>query len=303
MRLQRLDLDGGLRAQPDWGSGPWCGLHDWGPHIRLACSFGRFRRFERALADRLGPPSAEPVLTFYGSGDFHHVSLALVRRVPCDCNLLVLDLHPDWMRGVPLMHCGTWVRHALRLPHVRRVFHLGGDIDFDNGYRRLAPWTDLRSGRLTVWPAVRRFARGRWQSLPHEPLKEPGGRLTAGRLAELLRPHRKELASRPLYISLDKDVLVAADAAVNWESGFLDFPEALTILTAFRDAAGGRLAGMDVTGDWSPVEVRGPLRRWLDWTEHPRLTVDPSEAATCNARTNAALMQHFVPRRFAEASR
>jgi hypothetical protein len=97
-------------------------------------------------------------------------------------------------------------------------------------------------------------------------------------------------------------VLIAADAAVNWESGFLDLPEVTTILTAFRDAAGGRLAGMDVTGDWSPVDVRGPLRRWLDWTEHPRLTVDPCEAAERNARTNVALVQHLVSRRFAEAS-
>ena len=301
MRLVRLDLDGGLRAQPDWGTGPWCDLHDWGPHVRLACSFGRFRRFERALAERLGPP-ADPTLTFTGSGDFHHVSLALVRRLPVDCNLLILDLHPDWMRGVPLLHCGTWVWHALLLPHVRRVFHLGGDMDFDNGYRWLAPWADLRSGRLTAWPAVRRLTRGRWRSLPHEALKAPGDRLTAGRLAELLQPHAKELASRPLYVSLDKDVLVAADAAVNWESGFLDLAEVLTTLTAFRDAARGRLAGMDVTGDWSPVVVRGPLRRWLDWTEHPRLTVDPIEAAARNARTNQAIIEHVVSRRFAAAS-
>jgi hypothetical protein len=279
VRLHRLDLDGSLPAQGAGGSLP---MHDWGPHVRLACSFGRYRRFERTLNERLGPHT-EPELTFYGSGDFHHVSLGLVRRAAVECNLLVLDLHPDWMRAVPLMHCGTWVWHALRLPHVRRVFHVGGDMDFDNAYRWLAPWPDLRSGRLTVWPARRRFERGRWPEVEQRPLD-------GNRLVELLKPHAAELARRPLYVSLDKDVMVRADAVVNWESGFLNWAEVRDVLTTFVEAAGGRLAGLDVTGDWSPVEVRGLMRRWLDRSEHPALVIDAREAATTNARTNAAII-------------
>src|SRR5262249_54857056 len=138
-------------------------LREWGPRVRLACRFGVFRRFEQELATRLASEAApakkgtgplesqvpspfSPAVTLYGSGDFHHVSLALVRRLKEPCNLLVLDNHPDWMRAVPLLHCGTWLYHAARLPQVRRVFHAGGDVDFDNAYRRLAPWPELRSG-------------------------------------------------------------------------------------------------------------------------------------------------------------
>jgi hypothetical protein len=284
MRVRYIDLDGNFAAEQGR-----CSMRDWGPHVRLACRFGRYRRFERALDERLGPRT-EPELTFYGSGDFHHVSLALVRRAAVECNLLILDLHPDWMRAVPLMHCGTWVWHALRLPHVRRVFHVGGDMDFDNAYRWLAPWRELRSGRLTVWPAVRRFELGRWRGINHEPLKPPGARLSGDRLAELLAPHAAELARRPLYVSLDKDVMGPADAIVNWESGFLSLDEVCEVLTAF----GAGLAGMDVTGDWSPVEVRGPMRRWLDWSEHPPLAVNAVEAAVTNARTNAAIVEMVV---------
>src|SRR5262249_25661549 len=158
-----LDLDGGVVAQhpllnaytPEVVS-----LRDWGPRIRIGCSFGAYRRFERHLEERLNPTPTESVLTLYGSGDFHHVTLALLRRLREPFNLLVIDKHPDWMRGVPVLHCGSWLLHALRLPNVRRVFHLGGELDFDNVFRWLAPWRQLRDGKVSTYPAIRQFVRG-----------------------------------------------------------------------------------------------------------------------------------------------
>src|SRR5713226_6370164 len=154
MDVRILDLDGsvcqqaGLMARPAPEVLP---AQDWGPRIRMACSFARFRRFEQALARLARSPSdAGPQVTFCGSGDFHHVSLALVRRLPTPVNLVVIDNHPDWMRGVPFMHCGTWLYHAARLPHVARVYHVGGDVDFDNYYQGIAPWKLLRSQKITV---------------------------------------------------------------------------------------------------------------------------------------------------------
>jgi hypothetical protein len=230
-------------------------------------------------------------LTFVGSGDFHHVSLALLRRLRTPCNLLVLDKHPDWMRGVPLLHCGTWLYHAARLPHVGRVFHVGGELDFDNAYRWLAPWPLLRSGKVNVLPAVRRFRGGKWDQVPHGLLRrrpdEPAGRQ---RILECLEPYRADLASQPLYVTLDKDVLSADEAAVNWDSGHLARSEVLEVLRGFRAAAGG-LAGMDVVGDWSPVRVRGLLRRGLHWMEHPRTEVDPAGACALNESLNLDLVE------------
>jgi hypothetical protein len=293
MQAQVLDLDGSVtlqdavlaRCRP-----VTVPLGEWGPRIRMACAFGRFRGFERALA--AGAPSdGEPRLTFYGSGDYHHVSLALVRRLRRPCNLLVLDKHPDWMRRIPFLHCGTWLYHAARCPHVRHIFHAGGELDFDNHYRWLAPWPDLEAGRITVFPAVRTFRRGRWRRVANEPLRPgPGSPANAERLRALLRPFAAELASRPLYISVDKDVLIEADAAVNWDSGHLRLEEAVAVVAAFVAAAGGRLAGMDVTGDWSPVRLRGPLRHVLHWTEHPALGVDAADAPRRNERANLALL-------------
>jgi hypothetical protein len=293
MDVRILDLDGGpasqaslTRFQP--------AIHDlwrWGPRLRLACRFGRFRAFEQELAAHSGSlADVTPYATLYGSGDFHHVSLALVRRLREPFNLLVIDNHPDWMHSVPVLHCGTWVWHAAQLPLLHTVYHVGGEVDFDNYYRWLAPWSFLRSGKIRVFPAFRRLTRGAWSSVPNDCVRsnrsEP---TTAERLAQLLEPHRTDLASRPLYISLDKDVMPASEAVVNWDSGHLSFADVRLVVEAFRTAAHGRLLGFDTTGDRSPVQVQGWLRKFLHLTEHPALPPEPNSDDR-NGALNAVLL-------------
>jgi hypothetical protein len=294
MRTRILDLDHAIVRQPRLAAASGAAslpLADWGPSIRQACSFSSFERFQAHLARQLDSPrESEPMLYFVGSGDFHHVSLALLRRLSEPCNLLVLDNHPDWMRRVPLLHCGTWLYHAARLPHVRRIFHLGGDVDFDNAYRWLAPWPLLRVGKIVVLPARRHFRAGAWSRIPHEPLRaRPEQPIDSERLVELLWPFRFELASLPLYISLDKDVLQASEAAVNWDSGHLLRDEVFALLRLFLTWCGG-LAGMDVVGDWSPVRVEGPLRRFLSRVEHPAQADPLPDALARNETFNLALL-------------
>jgi hypothetical protein len=283
MQLRILDLDGSLPLQAELAARCRPGIfaaREWGPSIRLACRFARFRKFEQNLATLLqGANDAHPAITFYGSGDFHHVSLALLRRLDTPINLLVLDNHPDWMRGVPFLHCGTWLYHAACLPGVERIFHVGGEVDFDNYYQWLAPWRLLRSGKIIVFPGIRQPVRRRRDT--------PVGR---DRVEDLLHPYRTELASRPLYISLDKDVLWEKESVVNWDSGSFTLAEVRDLLQAFVAAARGDLAGMDITGDWSPVRLRGWLRRFMHLTEHPALAVDVKDATRRNQQTNLALL-------------
>jgi hypothetical protein len=295
MQIRIFDLDESLLRQQTLLAEPQptvIPLRSWGPGIRLACSFARFRRFEVQIDSLVGAREDRmPTITLYGSGDFHHVSLALLRRLSTPCNLLIIDNHPDWMRGIPFLHCGTWVYHAARLAHVKQIFHVGGNVDFDNYYRPLAPWPALRSGTIRVFPAIRRFERGRWKSVPNEPLRLPGAsRCSPARLQELLRPFAAELGSRPLYVSLDKDVMAAEHAVVNWDSGHLRLDEVKLILSTFLTLAGRRLAGADIVGDWSPVRLRGWLRRLLHLTEHPSLTVEAAQAERINERTNRELL-------------
>ena len=298
MQTRILDLDGSLVRQElllQQSEATILPLTDWGSSVRLACGHRSFRRFQNRLTQLAGSNrDTNPFLNFIGSGDFHHVSLALLRRLRGSCNLLVIDNHPDWMRGIPFLHCGTWLYHAAQLPGVRRIFHVGGDVDFDNAYRWLAPWSMLRAGKIVVLPARRRFQGRHWARIEHESLRrnaeEPAERET---IEDWLTPFRAELASLPLYISLDKDVLTASETAVNWDSGYLRTREVLNVAQAFLDAAEGRLAGMDVVGDWSPVRVRGLFRRFLHWTEHPSLTVDAAQATRRNEALNLLLHDRF----------
>ncbi len=165
MLARILDLDG-VSRQERCGSAPRpaCLWPSGGHACASGCSWGAFGRFERYLAAQLGGNrDRQAKITFVGSGDFHHVSLALVARQPRLCNLLVLDNHPDWMRGVPFLHCGTWLYHAAQLPQVHRVFHVGGDVDFDNYYRWLAPWRSCAREKIRVLPAIRSFAGKAWR--------------------------------------------------------------------------------------------------------------------------------------------
>ncbi len=291
MNVRILDLDGSVAEQPALRTRAVqiIPLRDWGPRLRLACSWRAFTQFETHLDRQL--MSTRPSITFLGSGDFHHLSLALLRRLTIPFNLVVIDNHPDWMRGVPLLHCGTWLAHAARLPLVRRIVHLGGDVDFDNGFHWLAPWSELLEGKIVVIPARRRFTRGRWAQIHHQPLRLPGQQsFHPGHLLALLKIRLAELADQPLYVTVDRDVLRAEDAAVNWDSGHLtknELTQLLEVITSFS----GQLLGMDVVGDWSPVRTNGLLRRVLHWIEHPRQRLDTFGAQQLNEQLNLKLIE------------
>ena len=300
MQTRILDLDGSLARQSllmRRSGAVILRMQEWGRRLRLACRHKTFSRFEKQLAHLAGTPHDEqPFLTFLGSGDFHHVSLALLRRLPGPFNLLVIDNHPDWMRGIPVLHCGTWLYHAALLPNVQRIFHLGGALDFDTAYRWLAPWPMIRSGKIIVAPARQRFQGRVWDRIAHQPLRRrPDETIEAEILSNWLDPYRAELAAHPLYISLDKDVLTASEAVVNWDSGCLTAAEVLTILSMFAEAADAELAGMDIVGDWSPVHLYGLFQRILHWTEHPSPAVDANEATRRNQALNLRLLECMAP--------
>src|SRR5262249_49302902 len=171
-----------------------------------------------------------------------------------------------------------------------------GEVDFDNCYRWLAPWPMIRSGKIIVAPPRHRFHARCWKQIEHRPLRRrPQEPVQLDILEEWLTPYREELSAWPLYISLDKDVLTASEAVVNWDSGQLTATEVLAILSAFSNAAGGDLAGMDVVGDWSPVYLRGLSRWFLHWIEHPQLVIDTNEAARRNEALNLRLLDCVSP--------
>src|SRR5262249_55046540 len=107
----------------------------------------------------------------------------------------------------------------------------------------------------------------------------------------------------PLYISLDKDVMVADEAAVNWDSGHLDLKEVQKVLNIFTHNSDRRLVGLDIVGDWSPVRMKGLFRKFLHWTEHPPLRISTGNPTAQNTLTNLALLDAILAEQSADATR
>jgi hypothetical protein len=296
MRARVLDCDGSIVAQDRLLESLDPNLHDlrtWGPLLRRRCSGRVFEGFEQSLFAQLdGPPG--PWLTFLGSSDFHHLGLALLRRRETPFNLLVLDDRAEWASGGTSIDCDNWLRHALAYPQVQRVFHAGGNSGFDDA-RRLAPRRALEEGRIVLFPAIRTFHGGWWQRVPHEPLRANAfRRCDLERLEGMLTPYREELLRWPLYVSLDKKVLVLRDAAVNGPSGCLWLEEMLDVVQMFSRLSDENLVGIDIAGDWSAAACTGMMQRWRSRWSASRDEVDPVQARLINERTNLRIVNRLL---------
>lgn len=258
-----LDVDGSLGGLGEVQS---IALNDWQEAIRFGCSGATWRKFRSHLARRL-PTACGPV--FMGSGDFHHISHLLLERLaghePFD--VVVLDNHPDNMRFPFGIHCGSWVMHAARLPHVRHIHVLGitsGDIAWPRAWENyLLP---LRRGKLCYWNIGVKTGWAQYCGLA-------GAFRNFGSAEDLVNAFLAELSGNipgDIYLSIDKDVLAPDVARTNWDQGRLG-------LDAIRRLIGGmagRVIGSDVTGEVSQYRYRTPWKRWLSAADQQPLIAD-----------------------------
>lgn len=246
-----LDLDGSVRALDGATRIP---LGDWQEAIRFGCGWGSLQAFDRVLAAHL--PQRQGTV-FTGSGDFHHLTYLLVRRLAArgPFRVLVFDNHPDNMRFLFGIHCGSWVRYVARLPWVTRVDVVGitsSDIGARHAWENyLGP---LRAGRVRYWSvgvdtrwAARLGLGSAFRSFDQTP--------------EMLACLHEDLAldANPVYLSIDKDVLAADVVRTNWDQGMLGESALLATIDALR----GRMLGSDITGEISSYRYRSRWKRWL----------------------------------------
>lgn len=298
MRAALLHLDDALMSQTALvgqvavGGGCDLDFRDLGPALRLWSRPKALRQLGARLRRDL-PASAGPALVFLGSGDFHHVTpILLARAMEASAaeavTVLHFDNHPDWVRFGNGVHCGSWVGQAARMPGVARVITVGvcsSDIDRPSPHR--ADLDLLREGRVELY-AYRAADGARSVELAGKswPTIEAMGEAA---FAAFL-PSRIE--TEAVYITIDKDVLRAADAATNWDQGqtSLDFLKALLAPLI----AGHRVIGADVVGDWSrAVYGGGPLaallKRGEAMLDQPRHAPEPA-ARAANEPVNLDLL-------------
>lgn len=246
-----LDFD---RSVGDLADALVIDLADWQEAIRFGCSNRRMDMLARKLDAEL--PQAYGTV-FMGSGDFHHLSWPLIRRLhdKGPFQVVVFDNHPDNMRFPFGIHCGSWVRRVAALPFVSHVHVLGitsNDVGAAHAWENyLAP---LYAGKLTNWCMD---VDTRWAT-----------RIGLGRAFkvfaapdELIERFLAELGPSPppTYLTIDKDALSPEAARTNWDQGRLLEAHLNTVI----DALAGRLVGSDINGEVSAYEYSTPWKRWL----------------------------------------
>ncbi|RYX81756.1 hypothetical protein EON83_22585 [bacterium] len=294
-RPRILDVDGSLRRQKGFleESGASIeSLASWGPRLRYLCRRQVRQGFERHL-------STEDAhrLTYYGSGDFHHLTFSLLKFQREPLSAVVFDQHPDWDVTSPFPCCGSWVNDALSLPHVKRIVVIGagsedlGGVQLWRGNRAA-----LSSGRLEIYPAslasslwpgigrklecgVRKSGRMRWKTVEQAGLKN----LMQGIIARL--------PSRRVYISVDKDCFMPSYATSNWDAGELRLDEVCLGIRMLREQC--ELMGADVTGEWSKPRFKNPLFAAISRSDHPIKPIPSSEELRRNEETNRVLWRAF----------
>lgn len=231
----------------------------------------------RKILDLLVPQEKNyPV--FLGSGDFHHISEILTSRINAPACLIVFDFHPDWDSLPPRFGCGSWVSQALKNKNISKCILAGmGSSDLSSPALQTANLGALAKDRLEIYPyrhkGSRVYLRGvapnyslttqrgffsnkiSWRQLANEDLTE----FTLGLI--------KRLPTRKAYISIDKDCLQKNFALTNWEEGFLDLGQLLTMLRLLRENLD--IIGLDVAGDYSSCQALGRIKAVISKLDHP----------------------------------
>ena len=299
LRLRILDIDGSLPDQSPISAAIQAGraqrvdLRAEERSLRLWTSGRRLRGLAARLA-AAEPPGRGPVVTFYGSGDYHHLVAALIAPVAEPLSLIHFDNHPDWVRVPPTHNCGGWVNRALAMPGIERVVTLGVcSDDLVMPQLKTGNIPALASGRLELHPWRARPTRV-WGAIDDGPgHRRVGAHLVWKCLADrewsaFLDELVSRLPTHAVWITIDKDVLRPEDAATNWDQGEMPL-EAL--LAALRRLAGARrILGVDICGEYSPPRFADPLKRVAAWLDRPGATRPPLDALARNERTNAALI-------------
>jgi arginase family enzyme len=303
MRLRVLDLDSSLPSQPPFAERLAGGRAERIDFTGAATSLRIVarRRAMDAFCERLNEEGygddGRPEVTFYGSGDFHHLTAGLLRLVEEEVTVVHFDNHPDWVSFPPTYNCGAWVNRVLHLPMVRKVITLGPCSD------DLA-WPELKTANLSAVKAGKLEIRP-WRHAPSRVLRDydqgPAHRSRPGyiewanladtdwraTLCEIIAG----IATPAVWLTIDKDVLAEDEAATNWDQGAMNVDHLIEAIKLF--ALRKRVLGVDVCGDYSPPRFHDPFRAALAHFDHPAKPAPTPDILRRNAVTNARLLACF----------
>ena len=310
MQLCVLHLDNSFRDQSEFlqdcrsASAVHVELPDIAKPIRLWGFHSEIDAFQRELAIRLDVTS-EPRLFFIGSGDFHHISAFLLglaldqQQQQKPVTLIHFDNHPDWVCFEKGVHCGSWINRALEHPRLEKVITIGVcSHDLERPEPKLANLDLLLTGRLEVYPydhepshVTRNYgSSASFVQVGHElrwnTIRDVGEQNFHDRLID-------RIGTDEVYLTIDKDVLVPADAVTNWDQGRMRLSYLISLIEQIGRHK--RIIGADVIGDYSRPRYSGRPRAVLSKyyeaiKDHPRQTANAGQRNAVNSAGNRTLL-------------
>ena len=226
----------------------------------------------------------DTVVTFMGSGDFHHVSALLIELISekqeAPFTIIHFDNHPDWVHFSGGMHCGSWVNRALASSKVSKVITLGV-------CSKDLKWPQFKGANLKAWQEGK-IVLLPWHSTGAQFSKDNIENISE---AQLLTSLDRLITTNNVYITIDKDVLSQQDAITNWDQGRMPLPRLLTIIRHIL--ARHHAVGIDINGDYSTPHYSGKLHHTVlkkleALIDQPKQ--DISNATAINQASNLAIL-------------
>lgn len=249
-------------------------LTDLGPRCRLYSD----KKTAKEISARTGPGSEDSV-TFLGSGDFHHITGILLDKLNEDISVISFDDHPDWDILPPKIGCGSWVTRVLSKDNVKKVILVGASSgDVSPSIFRMGNYDSLKGDRLEIYPYQHKPTKIFFKKIPGNIsidvkrslfLNEIRWQeLKTKNIAESFLHILRRLPTKKVYVTIDKDCLKAPYSLTNWAEGHLELEELLLMLKFIKENT--VVAGLDITGDYSPVKTEGFIRTAITAINHPR---------------------------------
>jgi arginase family enzyme len=273
-----------------------------GPSARLWLNKEDARKISSQLS---GKP--KDTITFLGSGDFHHISGLLIEQFSDPLSVILFDNHPDWDILPPHLGCGSWVSYILRKPNIKEVVIFGPFSDDLSTFRiQTANLDSLKAGRVRVYPYSHQPTRVFFKNnLKNDCMEVKKGlfseiiywqELKGKELRQFIPSVLSGLATKKVYVSIDKDCLKAEYALTNWEEGGFGLEELSAILGWIKNNLD--IAAVDIAGEYSRPKIKGLLKNICSRIDHPRdfSAKDKSREFIydTNERTNIQLLETLL---------
>lgn len=158
-----------------------------------------------------------------GTGDYHYITLFWLERIREPFSLVLFDNHPDDQPSAfspGTLSCGSWVAEARKLPNCIGTYWLSG-------------LAERQPGKSV---AARGLVNGRGPSVS----------LGGMSVAKILPGCLAGCTGKPVYVSIDLDVLSRDYARTDWDQGSMTLEELSGAILELKKSS--QIIGVDICG-------------------------------------------------------